>query len=210
MIWDAFVGATAAGSVSKDIRTNILGLDILSYKYYKHRYTKKGWSIGGPSLLGKWSQHFEIWGYPNVFQNFFFRIHCLSDFFLGDGWISSSVEQARTLRFPTTFPGEGTTWMNFCMVSVGYNNPQKFPTSSRDWITAEMMTYKIPNVKLDDLRFAVLSWNFWTLGIFIRRHFSEAWEMPSKIFLVFDIFFGVLKVGHFWTWHWQHARKEKI
>lgn len=40
-IWDAFVGATAAGSVSEDIRTNILGLDILSYKYYKHRYTKK-------------------------------------------------------------------------------------------------------------------------------------------------------------------------
>lgn len=177
MIWDAFVGATAAGSVSKDIRTNILGLDILSYKYYKRRYTKKGWSIGGPSLLRKWSQHFEIWGYPQVFQNFFFRIQCLSGFFLG-GWVDIVISwTSKNPQIPYNISRWGL-YLNefFSMVSVGYNDPQKFhgrPTSSRDWITAEMMTYKIPNVKLDDLRFAVLSWNFWTLGISQKDIFQK-------------------------------------
>ena len=128
-----------------------------------------------------------FFGYPNVFQNFFLDYNVLFVRFFWGGWVDIFISW--TSKNP--FPGEGSIWMNFSMVSVGYNDPQKFhekPTSSRDRITAEMMTYKIPDVKLDDLRFAVLSWNFWTLGIFIKRHFSEVWELPSKKILVFDIF----------------------
>lgn len=123
-IWDAFVGATAAGSVSEDIRTNILGLDILSYKYYKHRYTKKRmkhwrtiptgkmistfWNLGISQCIPElffWNTLFVRFCFDIPrYSRFFFRIQCfVCQFFFWDGWISSSVTTSNKPQIPYNF-----------------------------------------------------------------------------------------------------------
>ena len=89
---DTFVGATAASRLWNCLK----------------RYTQV-WIF----IVGHWRtiptrkmiSTFEIW----IAE--LFRIQCLSVFW--DGWIFSSVEQTIILRFPTTFPGEGSIWMVF-------------------------------------------------------------------------------------------------